>query len=239
MELRTVSHAELARETTIEQSGPPTRVEPDRPLLWLTPGHTAGGDTAEDRFVAFESYSAARAVALLTRAPVLNRPTVAGPCGTLPTNRAAAVRQAVQAMGLAGRPERFGSRPERNEALHEVLDYSTGRTSWGYPTGAAGPFRARRAVSPATTAVVRVVGSTTLSSQPVPAAIADLSAAIADLFALDLVSVWWTGSPDEPHLARVECWHWDVSLGTSVLPVAGAIQAAMARRLFVASEPVA
>jgi hypothetical protein len=239
LELRPVSHAELAREVTVEQSGLATRVQPDRPLLWLTPGHTAGGHTAEDRFVAFESYSAARAVAMLTRAPVLNRPTVACPCGTLPTNRPAAVRQAVRTLGLAGRPERFGSRSAEGEALHEVLDYSTGRTSWRYPTEGAGPFRARRAVSTAPTAVVRVVGSTTLSPRPVPDMMADLSVRTAELFALDLASVWWVGSPDDPHLARVECWQWDGVLGVSLIPVARTIAAWMARRLAVASEPVA
>ncbi len=239
LELRPASHTELAREATVEQDGLITRVQPCRPLLWLTPGLTAGGSTAEDRFVAFENYSAARAVALLTRAPVLNRPTVASPCGTLPANRAAAVRQAVHALGLAGRPERFGSRSREGEGLHEVLDYSTGRTAWRYPADGSGPFRARRAVSTAPTAVVHVVGATTLGPRPVPDVLAELSVRIAELFALDLASVWWTGSPDQPHLARVECWQWDVVLGASLLPVAGAIAGWMARRLEIATEPVA
>jgi hypothetical protein len=239
LELRPTSQPELAREATIQQDGLLTQVRPDRPLLWLTPGLTAGGRTAEDRFVAFENYSAARAVALLTRAPVLNRPSLVSPCGTLPANRATAVRQAVRALGVEARPERFASRARQGEPLCEVLDYSSGRTAWRYPSDGAGPFRERRAVSTAPTAVVHVVGSTTLSPRPVPDLLRELSIRVAELFALDLASVWWTGSPEQPHLARVECWQWDVPLGPSLFPVARAVADWMAQRLQVAAEAVA
>ena len=58
--------------------------------------------------------------------------------------------------------------------LEEVLDYGTGRTAWNYPEGAEGPFRTRRAVNTSRTALVHVIGSTTVSPRPVPASASTL-----------------------------------------------------------------
>jgi len=237
--LRQASHDELALEASVQQAGGTTRVDPDRPLLWLAPGLTSSGQTQEDRFVAFENYSAARAVALLTTAPVLNRPTVVGPCGTMPANRALAARQVVHALGVTDWPERFTSRPAQGPPLQEVLDYGTGRTAWNYPEGAEGPFRTRRAVNTSRTALVHVIGSMTVSPWPVPSIVAELSVRAAEFFALDLASVWWTGSTNEPYLSRIECWHWNAGLGPSLLPLAEAVADWMSKRLAAAPESVA
>ncbi|WP_258723644.1 hypothetical protein [Cellulomonas sp. NS3] len=221
--LRAASHDELAREARVEQTGLDARVLPDRPLLWLSPGATGRGRTPEDRFVAYENYSAARAVALLSRAPVLNRPTVVAPCGTLPDNRAMAVRRAGSVLGVPQRGEVFTSRAEDADGLTEVLDFATGRTAWRVPEDAAGPFRVRRGISTARAVAVRVVGSTTVSPRPVPRLLAELSIRVAALFSLDLASVWWTGTSAEPYLSRIDGWHWDVSLAADLLPVAAAV----------------
>jgi hypothetical protein len=225
LSLRSATHAELACGTSIEQTGGITRLWPDRPLLWLHPGHTGGGETTTERFVAFEHYSAARSIAHLSRSPVLNRPSAIAPCGTLPPNRVLAVRHAERALGLPPRAERFSSvRPDRPASDVEVLDYDSGLANWGYPRAGAGPFRAREVPCRRTAApAVRVVGTRTVAVWPVPAEIADLSIQVARLYRLDLATLWWTADGGHPRLARVECWHWDGALGPQVAPLSEAL----------------
>jgi hypothetical protein len=237
LSLRSATHAELARGTSIEQTGGITRVWPDRPLLWLSPGHTGGGETTTERFVAFEHYSAARSIAHLSRSPVLNRPSATGPCGTLPANRVLAVRHAERALGMTQRAERFSSlRPDRPPSEIEVLDYDSGLADWGYPRTSAGPFRAREAPGQRTTArAVRVVGTRTVAAWPVPTQIADLSVRVARLYRLDLASLWWNTDSGQPRLARVDCWHWDGALGPQAAPLAEAL----AKQTDRVPEPIA
>ena len=157
----------------------------------------------------------------------------------MPANRALAARRVVHALGVTDWPERFTARPAYGPPLQEALDYGTGRTAWSYPEGAEGPFRTRRAVNTSRTALVRVIGSMTVSLRPVPSILAELSVRAAEFFALDLASVWWTGSAHKPYLSRIECWHWDAGLGPSLLPVAEAVADWMSKRLAAAPESVA
>jgi hypothetical protein len=239
--LRSATHAELACATSIEQTGGVTRVWPDRPLLWLSPGHTGGGETMTERFVAFEHYSAARSIAHLSRSPVLNRPTATDPCGSLPANRALAVRRAERALGIPHRAERFSSgRPDGPASEIEVFDYDSGRADWGYPRSGAGPFRARDVPGRRTAArAVRVVGTRTVAVRPVPAEIVDLSIRVARLYRLDLASLWWNTDGGQPRLARVDCWHWDGALGPQLAPLAEALAEWMAEQLARRADRVA
>jgi hypothetical protein len=239
--LRSATHAQLACGTSIEQTGGITRVWPDRPLLWLSPGHTGGGETMTERFVAFEHYSAARSIAHLSRSPVLNRPTATDPCGTLPASRVLAVRRAERALGIPHRAERFSSvRPDGPAAEIEVFDYDSGLADWGYPRSGAGPFRARDVRGRSTAArVVRVVGARTMAVWPVPAEIVGLSTRIARLYRLDLASLWWNIDGGEPRLARVDCWHWDGALGPQVAPLSEALAERMAEQLAKRPDRVA
>jgi hypothetical protein len=241
--LRSATHAELACETSIAQADGVTRVWPDRPLLWLHPGHTGGGETTADRFIAFEHYSAARSIAHLSRSPVLNRPTAIGPCGTLPANRVIGVRRAEQALGIPARAERFSSaRPEEPASDIEVLDYDSGLADWEYV--GAGPFRTRAVIGQRSAArAVRVVGTRTVADWPVPAESAEQSIQVARFHRLDLASLWWTTDGGRPRLARVDCWHWDGALGPQVAVLSDAIAEWMteqlARQPDRVAEPVA
>ena len=240
LSLRGATHTELARGTSIEQTGGVTRVWPDRPLLWLHPGHTGGGETTTERFVDFELYSAARSIAQLSRSPVLNRPTAIGPCGTLPANRVLGVRRAERALGITPRAEWFSSvRPDRPMSGIEVLDYDSGLADWGYPGAGAGPFRAREVPGRRLVAhVVYVVGTRTVAAWPLPAEIANLSIRVARLYRLDLASLWWTGG-GQPRLARVDCWHWDGALGSQVAPLSEALADWMIGQLTERTDRVA
>ena len=239
--LRGATHAELACETSIEQGGGLTHVWPDRPLLWLHPGSTGGGETTTDRFVAFEHYSAARSIAYLSASPVLNRPTAGGPCGALPANQALAVRRAERMQGIPARPERFSSfRPDEAASDIEVLDYETGLAGWGYARTGAGPFRARQVLGRRVTArVVRVVGTRTVAAWRVPAEIADLSVRVAEFYHLDLASLWWSTGGRQPRLARIDGWHWDGALGPQLAPLCEAVAEWMAEKLAQQAHSVA
>jgi hypothetical protein len=101
LDLQQRMHCELVAEVSIEQPmGKGPVVDPDRPLLWLSPGHTDRPTTADGRFLASETLAAARSIAALTRSPVLNRPSEVSLCGALPPARALAVRRVRRIHGL-------------------------------------------------------------------------------------------------------------------------------------------
>jgi hypothetical protein len=110
LDLRT--HRELAEEVDLVQSiDEPARADPDRPMLWLGPCGAPLLDTPDDRFVSAEAQAAARSIALLTRSPVLNRPTAVGSNGRLPWTQAASVRRcsSMATGGVQVRKERFAT----------------------------------------------------------------------------------------------------------------------------------
>ncbi len=212
IELRT--HRELVREVTIEQgAGQAPVICPDRPLMWLATGDRTFGSSPDDRFLYAETAAAARAIGLLTRAPVLNRPTEVSAVGRLPMSSAAAVR------GVAGRlapgmvrPECFSSSVpvDAADGDWEIQDYSTGANSYRPVAAAAGPFRFRPARPDARLVVVGVVAGRVLA-QSVPAAVIAASLSAAAAYDLEVAMLWWLlDAADRPTLARI-----DASLGDS------------------------
>jgi hypothetical protein len=237
LQLRT--HRELAREVSVEQPpGQPPAVTPDRPLLWLAPGDGAWPDSADERFLAAETLAAARSVALLTRSPVLNRPSEVALAGTLPPGPARASRGARQQLAGAVRAEGFTSRwpPEAagtGAVPLEVHDYASGRSRYGPPPSSPGPFRYRAGVSPARLVKVRVIGDQVISPAGTGPAVLDASRRLAGWYQLDLAGVWWLVAADGARtLARVDCWEWDDGAAPDPADdVAGAVAAWMAGRL--------
>lgn len=235
LELRT--HRELVAEVTIDQSsaGPPT-VEPDRPLLWLSPGDGGRTVSRDDRFLGSEAYAAARSIALLTSAPVLNRPSARSACGTFPAGAASAVRRARHHDPEAVvRAERFTARwsaDEEDTAL-EVHDYATGRSSFGRAPDSSGPFRCRTAVDGADLAKVTVVGDGTVAATHVGSETRAASCRVASGYGLDLATVWWFVDEDGAArtLARIDCWPLDFAFGGELEEVAAAAVVWVGERL--------
>ncbi len=225
------THRDLVAEVTVEQApGGPPLVEPDRPLLWLSPADPAAALPAseDERFLSAEIASAARSVAMLTRSPVLNRPTAVSSCGEFPAGAVAAVRRVARVPDLAAsvRPERFAAGVGDGEGVDEVYDYSTGRSSYGPEPDTVGPVRRRPAAPGSRLATVRVVGEDALTSGAVPPAVVDASRRVAAWYRLDLAAVWWLVEEDAPAtLARIDCWVWDRAAGGDVDETAAAIAA--------------
>ena len=230
LEFRT--HRELAAEVSVEQlPGQPPAVAPDCPLLWLSPGDTAGPKTPDGRFLATETLAAARSIAFLTRSPVLNRPSAVSLCGTLPPYSARAIRGTRHLGPEAVRAERFAGTwpPDSSDAGQlEVYDYATGRSSYGPASSSAGPFRYRAAPSPACLVKVRVVGDQTIAAADVAPVTLAASRRVAARYQLDLAVLWWLigAAGAAGTLSRIDCWLWDAGDD-----VAGAIAAWMAERL--------
>lgn len=237
LQLRT--HRQLVAEVSVEQVvGQQPVVDPDRPLLWLSPGDAHSPRTPDERFVASEAYAAARSIAVLTRSPVLNRPSAVSPCGTLPAGPAVAVHRARRHDAEAVvRPERFtGSwRPDDDTDVTqlEVLDYATGRRSFGRAPSAKGPFRRRTAVERADFVKVRVVGDRTITTADVAPATLAASQRIASRYGLDLATLWWLIGKDDGArtLARIDGWAFDAGFGDDIEEVAAAVAAWMGERL--------
>lgn len=233
------THRELTAEVSIEQ--PPERgpiVDPDRPLLWLSPGDADRPETADGRFLAWEALAAARSIATLTRAPVLNRPSAVSLCGTLPPGPAVAVRRARHHDREATvRAERFtGSWPpddDTDPGELEVQDYATGRRSYGPAPSSTGPFRRRAAVHRADLVKVRVVGDRTITTTEVAPPTLAASLRLASWYRLDMATFWWLVGKDDGvrTLARIDCWEWDAGLDAGVDEVARAVVAWMTDRL--------
>ncbi|HWC12090.1 MAG TPA: hypothetical protein VG455_12805 [Acidimicrobiales bacterium] len=244
LQLRT--QRQLAAEVSIDQSSAHEPiVDPDRPLLWLSPGDSAPAATRDDRFLGSEAYAAARSIALLTRAPVLNRPSGHSACGTFPPSAVLAVRQARHHdRGAVIRDERFignwlAEDGEETSGL-EVHDYATGRSSFGRAATASGPFRRRAAVGGAEPVKVIVVGHRTLITADVDPAVLAASGDIARGYSLDLASVWWLIDEDGARrtLARIDCWPFDGGLGPDVDQVAVALLAWIEERLRVSAAAI-
>jgi len=213
LEFRT--HRELAAEVSVEQRpGQPPAVTPDRPLLWLCPGDTGWPPTPDGQFLATETLAATRSIAFLTRSAVLNRPSAVSLCGTLPPGPARVVRGARHLDPGAVRAERFtGSWPPdaAGPGRLEVYDYATGRSSYGPPSPAAGPFRYRAAVRPARLVPVRVVGDQVVAAADAAPATLAASRRVAARYQLDLAIMWWLTGPADGTgtLARIDGWLWD------------------------------
>ena len=209
------THRDLVAEVTLKHApGGPPSVEPDRALLWLSPADPATGPppSEDERFLAAEVASAARSIAMLTRSPVLNRPTAVSSCGEFPAGAVAAVRRVARLPGLAAsvRPERFTAGVGDRDGVDEVYDYSTGRSSYGPEPDTVGPVRRRPSAPGLPLARVRVVGDDALTSGAVPPAITDASRQVAAWYRLDLATLWWLVEEDAPAtLARIDCWIWD------------------------------
>lgn len=232
-ELLMATHRELVADVTIAQSvGDQDCLDPDRLLLWLSPADSAGVGSPDEQFLAAENHAAARSIALLTRSPVLNRPSSVSACGRFPPSSAIAVRRARQISGLADgvRPEGFtATLPDDLDGTnhHELYDYSTGGSSYGCGTDPVGPFRSRAAVPHARLVKVSVIGTRTSTATTSPPATIDASVRIASLFELDLATVWWLIDDTEAAatLARIDCWISDFNCGGGVGEVAAAIAA--------------
>jgi hypothetical protein len=232
------THRDLVAEVTVEQATPggPPSLEPDRALLWLSPADPASGVVPmpeDERFLAAEVASAARSIAMLTRSPVLNRPTAISPCGEFPAGAVAAVRGVTRVAGLAAsvRPERFTAGPGDRDGVDEVYDYSTGRSSYGVEPATVGPVRRRPSVRRSRLARVRVVGDDAITSGTMLPGVADASRQVAAWYRLDLATVWWLVEEDAAAtLARIDCWVWDRSAG-DLAETAAAIAAWAGARL--------
>lgn len=231
IDLCVLSHRDLVAEVTIEQAlGSPPSVEPDRALLWLSPADPAPGLPAseDERFLAAEVASAARSIAMLTRSPVLNRPTTVSACGEIPASAVAAVRRVARFPGLAAtvRPERFTAAVGDRDGVDEVYDYSTGRASYGPQPDTVGPLRRRTSSRELRPARVRVVGDNALTSGAVTQAIVDTSRQVAASYRLDLATLWWLVGTDAPAtLARIDSWVWDEAAGGDLDESAAAVAA--------------
>jgi hypothetical protein len=242
LDLHMSTQRQLVDEVSIEQAiGQPPIVHPDRPLLWLSPGDAGARTTRDERFVSAESYAAARAIALLSGSPVLNRPSAVSMCGTFPPGAPVAVRRARRLdVDAVVRPERFTGTwltPEDAEDVAtEVHDYATGRRSFGRRPDAVGPFRCRPAVPGADLVKVRVVGDRTITRSAVGPDDLTASRRMASGYGLDLATVWWMISRDDGTrtLARIDCWAYDAGFDTAsdeVEQVAEAVAAWMTERL--------
>jgi|SRR5215472_11255222 len=240
LDLQQRTHRELVAEVSIEQPmahGPV--VDPDRPLLWLSPGDTHRPATADGRFLASETLAAARSIAILTRAPVLNRPSAVSLCGSLPACRPLAARRARCQPDLDAivRAERFTGKwmpdEDTDSERVEVFDYGTGRSSYGPAPSSTGPFRRRVAVDRAAIVSVRVVGDRAITSAEVAPATLAASLRLASGFQLDMAAVWWlVGRADGARtLARIDCWAWDAGFDAGLDEVAGAVAAWMGHRV--------
>ncbi len=226
-ELQLRTQRELVAEASIEQLvGHEPIVDPDRPLLWLSPGDADQPTTPDGRFLRSESYAAARSIAMLTRSPVLNRPSAVSTCGTFPPSRPLAVRRA-RHHDLQGnvRAERFTGSwlPDGTDTRQlEVHDYATGRSYLGRPPESAGPFRRRMALHPADLVKIRVVGDRTITTADVAPATLAASRLIVAHYGLDLATLWWLiGKGDGSRtLARVDCWAFDAGLDADLDEVA-------------------
>jgi hypothetical protein len=231
LDLRLRTHRDLVAEVTLELApGGAVSVEPDRALLWLSPADPAPGapPSGDERFLTAEIASAARSIAMLTRSPVLNRPTAVSPCGEFPAGAAAAVRRVARIPDLAAsvRPERFTARIDDRDSVGEVYDYSTGLSSYGPERDTVGPVRRRPSVPGSRPARVRIVGDEAFTSGPVPAAVVDASRRVTALYRLDLATVWWLVEEDAPAtLARIDCWVWDRAAAGELDETAAAIAA--------------
>jgi hypothetical protein len=228
LQLNPRSQRELVAEVTVDQSsalGPV--VEPDRPLLWLIPADPGRPGSQHDRFLAAETYAAARSIALLSRSPVLNRPTERSPCGALPGGAALAVRSARSTLDGSAtvRAERFTDTAPSDAGRPEVFDYGTGRSSFGGEPGSVGPYRHRPSVAGARTERVRVIGDRTVAPPPVSPGVRASSRGVAARFGLDLATVWWLTGPDDGQrtLARIDGWHWDTSFSDDMERVCAAL----------------
>jgi hypothetical protein len=231
LDLRLRTHRDLVAEVTVEQvPGSAPSVEPDRALLWLSPADPVAEPAPSDdeRFLAAEVASAARSIAMLTRSPVLNRPSAVSSCGEFPAGAVAAVRRVARVPGLAAsaRPERFTARVDDRDGVDEVYDYSTGRSSYGPEPDTIGPVRRRPSAPGSRLARVRVVGDDALTSGAVPRAVVDASRRVAAWYRLDLATAWWLVEEDAPAiLARIDCWVWDRAAGGDLDETAAAIAA--------------
>jgi len=236
LELRT--QRELIAEVSVEQPvGREPIVDPDRPLVWLSPGDAAGAGTPDDRFLASEAFAAARSIAMLTRSPVFNRPSAVSLCGTLPPGPALAVRGARHHDPAAVRAERFTAtwRPDDDTGAGplEVYDYAAGRSSYGPAPSAAGPFRRRPAAGRASLVKVRVIGDRAITTRDAAPATLAASRRIASGYQLDMATLWWLIGLDDGArtLARIDCWAWDAGFGADIDEAAEAVAAWMTARL--------
>lgn len=230
------TYRELVADVTIQQSvGNPPDVDPDRPLLWLSPGDLAPSLSPDERFLAAETHAAARSVALLTRSPVLNRPSPVGACGLFPPSSAIAVRRVRQIPDLndAVRAEGFTGTQRADADGTEQYDYSTGVSSFGSGSDPVGPFRHRPAAAHTRLVKVTVVGTWVRSAISIPPATLDASVRIAAFFELDLATVWWLieDTTAVATLARIDCWISDFNCGGGVDEVAVAVAEWLAARL--------
>jgi len=240
-DLRLASHRQLVAEVTVSQSvGEESSVDPDRPLLWLSPGGPVRSTTPEDRFLAAEVSAAARSIAYVTRSQVMNRPSAVSPCGSFPGSSAVAVRRIRQhgLSGMAIRAERFtASRPVDGDiGEFEVYDYCLGRSSWGVAPDAEGPYRRRKAVRSAGLVKVRVIGDRTITTTSVDPSTLETSVRIASVYDLDMAVVWWLIDDSGPTLARIDCWPWDAGFDADFDEAAEATVAWMGARLSSASH---
>ena len=239
LQLRT--HRELVAEVSVDQSSEhPPIVDPDRPLLWLSPGDGSRATGPDDRFLGSEAYAAARSIAFLTWAPVLNRPSAHSICGTFPVGPALAVRRARHYdPGAVVRTERFTGRWSADDGAGptrlEVHDYASGRSSFGRPPDSTGPFRRRPAVDEAELVKVAVIGDRTIAAADVAPAARAASRRIASRYGLDLARVWWLVADDGAGrtLARIDGWLLDAGFGAELEEVADAVVAWVAGRLGV------
>ncbi|SRR6266508_4009783 len=244
LDLQLRTHGELIAEVSIEQPmGRGPIVDPDRPLLWLSPGDADRPRTADGQFLASETLAAARSIATLTRSPVLNRPSAVSLCGTLPPGPALAVRRARHHdLEAAVRAERFTGSwlpdDDTDAGRLEVHDYATGRSSYGSALDSTGPFRRRLAVDSADLVKVRVVGDRAIIRSGVAPATLAASRRIASWYQLDMATIWWLIGRDggARTLARIDCWAWDGGFDANFDEVAEAVAAWMGDRLGRAAE---
>ncbi|MBO3749486.1 hypothetical protein J5X84_25700 [Streptosporangiaceae bacterium NEAU-GS5] len=236
LELRT--HRELIAEVSIEQPrGQAPIVDPDRPLMWLSSGDAVRESTPDARFLASEAIGAARSIAMLTRSPVLNRPSAFSLCGTLPPSPALAVRRTRHLDHEGVRAERFTrtwrADDDTDVGRLEVYDYAAGRSSYGPVPSSAGPFRSRPAVDRARLVKVRVVGDRTIAATDVALVTLEASRRIVSWYQLDLAALWWLIGEDtgDRTLARIDCWAWDAGFDADLDETAEAVAAWMSDRM--------
>lgn len=236
LELR--SHLELTAEVSIEQQiGKRPIVDPDRPLLWLSPGDSIGATSQNSRFLAGEALAAARSIAILTHSPVLNRPSALSLCGTFPSSPALAARRArLLDEEATARAEQFTKSwmPDNDTDVQriEVFDYSSGHCSFGPSPDSTGPFR-RRVSVPGYLVKVRVVGEHTFTSADVTPAIIEASKRIASGYELAMATIWWLIGKDDGlrTIARIDCWPLDAGFNAEIDEVAEAVVAWMNDRI--------
>ncbi|MCU1503989.1 MAG: hypothetical protein JWM12_3343, partial [Ilumatobacteraceae bacterium] len=216
LELQPLTCSQLVAEVSVEQrTGRRAVVAPDRPLLWLSPGDLDRSRTSAGRFLASETLTAARSIATLTNAPVLNRPTAVGPCGAFPGRQTLAVRRAGSGATRVRAEQFTGTRPTVTASTDlEVYDYGAALSTYGFEDAAGGPFRTRAAIRAATLAKVHVVGERTIGARHVSRAVLGESTRIVASYDLDAGTVWWLidAADEGATLARVDCWWWDVAM---------------------------